>query len=89
MVVGSISPIVGRYMNDLFKRQVYASIMEILSDNKYFYKSIVGDSYSHLTEAGEQEVIKLVNFVGPRMLRVLEQELDDRAREMVAKALKE
>jgi hypothetical protein len=76
-------------MNDLFKRQVYASIMEILSDNKYFYKSIVGDSYSHLTEAGEQEVIKLVNFVGPRMLRVLEQELDDRAREMVAKALKE
>jgi hypothetical protein len=89
MVVGLISRIVGRYMNDLFKRQVYASIMEILSDNKYFYKSIVGDSYSHLTEAGEQEVIKLVNFVGPRMLRVLEQELDDRAREMVAKALKE
>jgi hypothetical protein len=54
-----------------------------------FYKSIVGDSYSHLRPEGETEVLRLINFMAPQMLRIEQQELDDRARNLVTKALKE
>lgn len=89
MPVGLTSPIVGCYMNDIFKRQFYASMMEILRDDQMFYKSIVGDSYSHLRPEGEAEVLRLINFMAPQMLRIEQQELDDRARNLVTKALKE
>jgi hypothetical protein len=76
-------------MNDIFKRQFYASMMEILRDERMFYKSIVGDNYSHLRPEGEAEVLKLINFMAPQMLRIEQQELDARAKDLVTRALKE
>lgn len=76
-------------MSNLYKRQVYAGIMEILRDNKYYYRSIVGDNYSHFTDDGAQELIKFMNLMAPEMLRIEKQELDDRARELVTTALKD
>ena len=89
MLVGLMSRIVGGSLSNLYKRQVYAGIMEILRDNKYFYRSIVGDNYSHFTDDGARELVKFVNLMAPEMLRIEKQELDDRARELVTQALKE
>ena len=89
MLVGLMCRIVGGCLSNLYKRQVYAGIMEILRDNKYYYRSIVGDNYSHFTDDGAQELIKFMNLMAPEMLRIEKQELDDRARELVTTALKE
>ena len=76
-------------MSNLYKRQVYAGIMEILRDNKYYYNSMMGYNYNHLTDAGRQELAKFIEIVAPEMLRLETEELDTRARDLVAKALKD
>ena len=73
---------------DLFKKQIYAGLHEILIDKKYFYESIVGDNYSKLTEEGEQALIEYINMVGPQMLKKHVEELESMAKSMTWNELK-
>jgi hypothetical protein len=67
---------------------VYAGLLEILKDNKYYYDSRVGMDYSHLTEDGKSVVLKYINQMAPWMLKEYKEEIDARAKQMVLEELK-
>ena len=69
MLNGLTHRILGQFMSNLHKRQVYVGLLEILKDNKYYYNSKVGIDYSHLTEDGKAVVLEYINEVAPYMLK--------------------
>ena len=76
------------YMNKLLPNQVYAGLFEILKNTKYYHNSRVSMDYSHLTDAGQEEVISWINTVAPHMIKLEEEEFKKRAGEMVWDELK-
>ena len=74
-------------MPHLLKRQVYAGLMEIFKDKRYYYRSGIDDRYDKFTDEGREAVAKYLAIMAPHMLRELEQELDQRAKQMVLKEL--
>ena len=75
-------------MSNLLKRQVYAGIMEILNDKKYYYCSTVGPQFNHFTEEGNLAIIEYMQILAPAMLKKEEQEFTKLAKEMVWDELK-
>lgn len=75
-------------MSSLLKRQVYAGIMEILRDKKYYYTSSASPSYNQLTPAGVDELAKYVSHMGGLMLTKEKQELEQLAKDMTWNSLK-
>ncbi len=75
-------------MNKLLPNQVYAGIYEILKDHRLYYHSKVGADYCHLTEEGEQAVLKWVSMMAPEMIKLEAQILDARAKQLVIDELK-
>ena len=75
-------------MNKLLPNQVYAGLMEILRHPKYYYNSSVNPDYSHFTEEGEKALLEFFQMVGPKMLKMEEDMLDQRAKDLVIKELK-
>ena len=74
-------------MPELLKRQVYAGLMEIIKDKQYYYRSGVDSNFNRLTDEGREAVAKYLAIMAPHMIRELEQELDQRAKQMVLKEL--
>jgi len=66
----------------------HGGLMEIMKDRQYFYYSEVGPDYCHLTEEGERAIIEFINLVSYKMLEADNEELNQRAKEMVLKSLK-
>ena len=62
-------------MSNLHKRQVYAGLLEILIDDKYYYHSRVGNDYCYLTEMGKAAVVDYINQVAPIMRKKNEEQL--------------
>ena len=77
------------FMNrDAIKDVLYGSLVELSSSKRYFYRSSI-KGYSHWTEEGEAAVSELLKTVIPLIVETEEKELDQRAKDMVMKELKE
>ena len=76
------------YMSNLHKRQVYAGLIEILKDSKYYYNSRVGAEYNKFTEDGVKAVIEYLSEVAPHMLRKDKEAIEALAKQMVWDELK-
>ena len=64
-------------MSNLYKRQVYLGLLEIVSDSKYYYNSGVSLDYNRLTEEGREEIIHWIELMAPKMIALQKQELDN------------
>ena len=67
---------------------IYGGLMEIMNNRQYFYKSSVGQGYSHFTEEGEKALVEYMNLVSWKMIEAENNELNARSKEMVMKTLK-
>lgn len=74
--------------HDLFKRQVYAGLLEIIKDPKFYYVSPVGEKYCKFTEEGAQVLMEYLAVMGPWILDREKRELDKKAKEFVVEELK-
>lgn len=75
-------------MSNLYKRQVYLGLLEIIIDSKYYYYSGISSNYSQLTEEGREEIIQWVELMAPKMIELRQQELDNYAKSMIIGELK-
>lgn len=75
-------------MPELLKRQVYAGLMEIVKDDRYYYKSKVDQSYNRITEDGREALARYLAIMAPHMIRELEEDLMMMAKQMVIEELK-
>lgn len=75
-------------MSKLLPNQIYAGLFEILKNDRMYYYSKVGESYCHLSEQGKEEVIKWIELMGPKMIKLEQETLDKRAKELVIEELK-
>lgn len=75
-------------MSNLYKRQVYLGLLEIVSDSKYYYNSGVSLDYNRLTEEGREEIIHWIELMAPKMIALQKQELDNHAKSMIIGELK-
>lgn len=72
----------------LFKSQVYAGVMEILKDKKYYYRSGISTDYDKFTEEGEQEIINFFKLMAGTMLKKEQEQFIKEAKSMVWDELK-
>jgi hypothetical protein len=70
------------------KEFMYGGIAELIKNRDYYYRSSVGASYSHWTEAGQNALTEYMAIVGYKMIEVEEAELDARAKAIVMEGLK-
>lgn len=70
-------------MSSLHKKQVYAGILEILKDNKYYYYSTIGDNYCHFSEEGKIAIIDYIEQVAPTIIKKEQLEFEQRAKSTV------
>jgi hypothetical protein len=76
-------------MDKSFLRVVtYGSLLELVSDPKYYYHSVAGKDYSHLTDNGRQAVLDLIETFAYNMIEVSKQEDEQRSRDIVINELK-
>ena len=69
------------------EKMLLGTIKEIIHDRDYFYYSTVGAEYCHLTEAGNQAIIDMVNLLGGKLRVAIEQADIERSKELVLKEL--
>jgi hypothetical protein len=68
---------------------IYGSMLELMENRKFFYKSNIGKwEYSHWTDEGKEELHQLMQTMSIQMLKFQEKELEDKAKDMVMEKLK-
>jgi hypothetical protein len=70
------------------KDLIYGGLSEIMNNRQYFYKSSIGQGYSHFTEEGEKALVEYMNLVSWKMIEAENNELNARSKEIVMKTLK-
>ena len=70
------------------KDLAYGGMMELLGNSRYYYRSGVGQSYSHLTEDGKAAVVEFMDMIAWKMLEAEDRDLDTRAKKQVMDSLK-
>ena len=60
----------------LLKNQIYSGLLEILKDDKLYYKSIVGNNYCKFTEDGKDALIEYMTMMAPYILEKEKQEME-------------
>jgi hypothetical protein len=70
------------------KDLIYGGLEEILNNNRYYYHSTVGASYSHLTDLGKQAVTEFMDTMAYQIRTVENADLDRRAKQQVLDTLK-
>lgn len=70
------------------KDLIYGGIEEILNNNRYYYHSTVGASYSHLTEDGRTAVLEFMDLMAFKIKEANELDLNHRAKQQVLETLK-
>jgi hypothetical protein len=70
------------------KEVMYGGLKEIMNNNRYYYRSSVGKNYSNFTESGKQAVQEFVTDLAGHIIAAEDQELDQRAKDMIMKELK-
>lgn len=66
----------------------YGGLEELLNNNRYYYHSSVGSSYSHLTEDGKLAVVEFMDMIAWKIKEAENQDLDQRAKKQVLDQLK-
>jgi hypothetical protein len=66
---------------------LYGGLLELSNNKRYFYTSAL-KGYSHWTEEGNQQVLKLLELITPMIYEAEEKELEQRAKDLVLKDLK-
>lgn len=69
-------------------KQIYAGLMEILKDKKYYYQSGISSDYNKLTDEGKEAVLEFVHIMAPHMIKYDNQMLDERSKKMMMDVLK-
>jgi archaeosine-15-forming tRNA-guanine transglycosylase len=75
-------------MDNLFKKQFSAGMMEIIKDKELYYVSTVDSKYNKLTEKGQQAVLEYVIMMAPHILEKEEEMLVHKAKQLVFEELK-
>lgn len=72
------------------KDQLYGSIIEMMNNREYFYKSNIGKTheYSHWTDDGRAALMEFLEHHTKQMLLAEEKIIKERAKEMTFEALK-
>ena len=72
------------------KDQLYGSIIEMMNNRDYFYKSNIGKNheYSHWTDEGKEELMAFVMAHSRRMMTAEDELVRNKAKEMTFDALK-
>ena len=70
------------------KDLIYGGLEEILNNNKYYYHSSIGASYSHLTEDGKEAIVEFMDLMSWKIKEANETDLDRRAKQQVLDQLK-
>jgi len=70
------------------KDLIYGGLEELINNQKYYYHSTIGHSYSHLTEKGEAAIIDFMNLMSWQMRQAENADLELRAKEQVLNSLK-
>ncbi len=70
------------------KDLIYGGVEEILNNNRYYYHSSVGASYSHLTDEGKDAVIEFMDLMAWKIKEANDADLDQRAKKQVLDQLK-
>ncbi len=70
------------------KDLVYGGLEELINNQRYYYHSTVGYSYSHLTENGKEAVADFMNIMAWKIREANDADLERRAKEQVLNALK-
>lgn len=68
---------------------VYASLLATLNNSKFYYHSSSGPTYSHLTDEGRVAVLELIALYAYPMLAAENEMLNERAKQLVMKELKQ
>ena len=70
------------------KELMYGGVKEIMSNNRYYYRSSTGRQFSSFTEPGKIAVQEFVAEIAAYITDAENAELDQRAKDMVLKELK-
>lgn len=63
--------------------------MEILRDDKLYYKSGVSSSFNKFTDEGKEALLEYMLMMAPHMIELEQQELTDRSKKLMMDKLKE
>lgn len=77
-----------RFMKTPLDKQVYAGLMEIIKDKKYYYQSGIISDYNKLTDEGKEAVLEFISIMAPCMIKNENQMLDARSKQMMMDVLK-
>lgn len=68
-------------------KQVYAGLIEIIRDRKYYYESGVSNDYNHLTDEGVSAITEFISIMAPHMLKREELKLNERSKQLMMEKL--
>ena len=70
------------------KDLMFGGVMELMRNNRYYYKSSVGGNYCHWTEDGKTALHEYIQIVSHKLWEAEEADLNKRSKELVLKGLK-
>ena len=70
------------------KDLIFGGLTELSRNSRFYYYSGVGNAYCYWTEEGKEAVLEFMAEMTPLLKKAEEQDLDNRAKEMVLKELK-
>jgi hypothetical protein len=70
------------------KELMYGGIQELMRNRKYYHHSIAGANYSYWTEDGKIALTEYTNIMVWKMFEAEEEELKQKAKDMVISGLK-
>jgi hypothetical protein len=70
------------------KDMMFGGVLELSRNNRYYYHSGVGASYSHWTDEGKEALLEYMEAMAYKMKMAEEADLNKRAKELTMAALK-
>lgn len=70
------------------KEIMYGSISEMMQNKKFYYRSSVGQQYSHWTDEGRENLFKFVEQVTAYVYDAEQKSLDERSKAIMLDTLK-
>lgn len=71
------------------KELMYGGLKEIMNNSRYYYHSSVGKEYCRFSDAGKEVLQEFVADMASYIKEAEEKELDQRAKDLVMKELKQ
>lgn len=74
--------------HEVFQKQIYVSLLEILKDEALYHQSRIDTKYNKFSEEGKEAILEYLVMMAPMILQKEKQELDKRAKQLVVEELK-